>query len=310
MLLSIQSRSRLFGKTQTLASTPLQNFPNFHFWPNQQIRGFRAESNQVPTGTAALRDAPVRDHWKARQERDGQRGGAREGFGGRDRSFGGERREERGDTNARQGQPFDKWSQNRARPNPNDESDDDVNDSWIDEHDSSSEGESAKKDEWAVGPWNEGQPSLIYECIPGTDLRPVFTKMAKDMNEGTINDTVENRYHYKRSRKLFQRRLFIRRMGWVDNNGYLTKLAKAQKEARDSSKDAKGRVGRDFVVRPLFAYHGKPIIAESSANLGFSGAKGATASSSSGKSQPSVMLDLDEDGEPGSKKLKKNKKKL
>lgn len=33
---------------------------------------------------------------------------------------------------------------------------------------------------------------------------------------------------------------------------------------RDSSKDAKGRVGRDFVVRPLFAYHGKPIIAESS----------------------------------------------
>lgn len=69
--------------------------------------------------------------------------------------------------------------------------------------------------------------------------------MAKDMNEGTINDTVENRcvvllelldhllprYHYKRSRKLFQRRLFIRRMGWVDNNGYLTKLAKAQKEA-------------------------------------------------------------------------------
>jgi hypothetical protein len=41
------------------------------------------------------------------------------------------------------------------------------------------------------------------------------------------------RYHYKRSRKNFQRRLFIRRMGWSDNNTYLTKLAKAQKEAYD-----------------------------------------------------------------------------
>jgi hypothetical protein len=39
------------------------------------------------------------------------------------------------------------------------------------------------------------------------------------------------RYHYKRSRKNFQRRLYIRRMGWDDNNAYLTKLAKAQKEA-------------------------------------------------------------------------------
>lgn len=112
-------------------------------------------------------------------------------------------------------------------------------------------------DPWAVGPWNGGAPSLSYIIEEGADSKTVIQKVKKDLLEGTIDDLEENRYFYKKSRRLFNRRLYVRRMGWVENNAYLTKTAKQQKEARDASKDAKRLVSTGCYIPVVFDHKGK-----------------------------------------------------
>lgn len=43
--------------------------------------------------------------------------------------------------------------------------------------------------------------------------------------EGSPPDVEDERFHTKRSRLLFQRRMLVRKMGWLENNAYLTRLA-------------------------------------------------------------------------------------
>jgi hypothetical protein len=158
-------------------------------------------------------------------------------------------------------------------------------------------------DPWAIGPWNGGQPSLQYSCPPGGDDLTMIQQLKKDLNEGTIPDTSETRYHYKRSRRLFQRRLAVRKMGWVENNNYLTKTAKEEKDARDSAKDVKARAGYDFVVRPLFAYQGKTYSMESGTNVTKSAKTGLGA-------DRSILMDIEGEEEDSTKKKKKKDKKF
>jgi hypothetical protein len=196
MILSFQSCPRLFGKfSPQLPTSPslkfilLQsnaNLPTSQFSPwQQQVRTFRAEpSHAVPTGASALRDAPVRDHYNARHQT--RRPGQQQGGGDQNRFRG-----------RREGQAGQFGHQNQKK-----ESDDKWYDlmmllclclflsvsffafvwvcSWIcasltrrsdlDESEGDAS-ETVKKDPWEVGPFNEGLPSLQYECIPGADLK-------------------------------------------------------------------------------------------------------------------------------------------
>lgn len=86
-------------------------------------------------------------------------------------------------------------------------------------------------------PFTYRDVSAEYEISPTYSLQNVATDLKRWVSfsslgsfsnrdaEGSPPDVCDQRHYTKRSRALFQRRLMIRKMGWLENNAYLTKLA-------------------------------------------------------------------------------------